>query len=101
MVVPGIPDRAFDRILLVCFDVGFRVSFAGSARATPFLRAADYQESTNDWLLGADAPFWRGDEVKDLTVLFRITAGQEEPEGGTAMRRTHSTVESTTLPMNS
>lgn len=105
VVVPGIPDRAFDRILLVRFDSGFGVSFAGSARATPFLKEAEYREPTNEWALDADAPFWKGDEVKDLTVLFRITAGQaagaEEPEEPRASRRTHSTVASTTRPMNS
>lgn len=108
VVVPGIPDRAFDRILLLRFDTGFGVSFAGWARATPFLKKAEYRDSTNEWVLDADHPFWKSDEVKDLTVLFRITAGQiagaddrESPDEPRASRRTHSTVASTTRPMNS
>lgn len=80
LVVPGIPDRAFDRILVVGFDIRYGVDFAGSAPSAPFLRAAQYREGANEWVLGPSNPFWRGPAVEDLTILFRITARRLELE---------------------
>lgn len=84
LVVPGLPDRAFDRILVVGFDMRYGVDFAGSAPSAPFLRAAEYREVGNEWALGLANPFWRGPAVEDLTILFRITARRleidDEPE---------------------
>lgn len=74
VVVPGVPDRAFDRIVLTRFDPDFGIEFAGSARASAFLRAAEYDEGRNEWVLDATDPFWSGPDVGDRTALFRVTA---------------------------
>lgn len=82
VAVPGIPGRAFDRILIVRFDFRFDVEFAGSAPATAFLRAAAYRKEDNEWSLGPSHPFWSGASVDDLTILLRITARRLEMEDG-------------------
>lgn len=80
IVVPGIPHRAFDRILVVRFDSRFDVDFAGAAPATAFLRAAIYREKDNEWALELSHSFWRGAAVENLTILFRIAARRLEME---------------------
>ncbi len=86
LVVPGIPGRAFDRILVVGFDIRYGVDFAGSAPSAPFLRAAEYREEANEWALGLSSPFWRGPSVEDVTILFRITARRLEIGDGPEAR---------------
>lgn len=49
--VPGIPDRCFDRIVLVEFGAGFGVTRAVIAPDEPFLRNAEYHESGRIWIL--------------------------------------------------
>lgn len=78
IVVPGIPHRAFDRILVVRFDARFGVEFACAAPATAFLRSAAYREEANEWALGLSHSFWRGASVENLTILFRITVRRLE-----------------------
>lgn len=103
VVVPGVPGRAFDRIVLTRFDAAFGVEFAGSARAHAFLKAAEYEEESNEWFLDADHSFWFGSEVEDLTARFRLTAGRIDhaPSGeSSAIRMASSTEASTTRAMN-
>lgn len=76
VVVPGIPHRQFDRILLTRFGSGYGILYAGMARVEPFLRAAEYRQETNEWVLGTWDPFWAGEAVDDVTVVFRIAAAR-------------------------
>lgn len=74
VVVPGVPGRAFDRIVLTRFDPDFGIELATSARVSSFLKAAEYDEERNEWVLGSNDPFWSGPNVEDRTALFRVTA---------------------------
>lgn len=76
VVVPGIPDRCFDRLVAVTFGEGYGVVEARLVEALPFLHRADYDESTNEWTLPLDDDFWEGSRVEDLTPLLRAAAAE-------------------------
>lgn len=77
VIVPGIPERSFDRLVSVVFGAGFGVEEARMVRTEPFLRKAEYREESNEWSLPVDDDFWSGSEVDDLTVVLRTEAAQE------------------------
>lgn len=77
VVVPGLPERRFDRLVSVVFGSGFGITEAGMTRTEPFLRAATYVEESNEWVLAPGDDFWSGPDVEDLTVVLRTAAAQE------------------------
>lgn len=79
VLVPGVPDRAFDRLVLTRFDPSFEIEFAGATSASAFLRAAEYDDGENEWVLPSIDAFWTGPEVEDLTTVFRLTALHLDP----------------------
>lgn len=76
VVVPGVPRRGFDRLVLVRFDSAYHVLFAGMTPAVDFLRASEYREDANEWALPLWSPFWSGEGVQDITDVFRAAAAQ-------------------------
>lgn len=76
VVVPGVPRRGFDRLVLVRFDSGYHVLFAGMTAAVDFLHASEYREDPNEWSLPLWDPFWSGRAVWDVTDVFRTAAAQ-------------------------
>lgn len=81
VVVPGIPDRSFDRIVAVRFGKGYGVIGARMSPAVPFLHRADYREATNEWSLSLEDDFWEGEKVEDLTPLLRAAAAEAGQTG--------------------
>lgn len=76
VIVPGVPRRGFDRLVLVRFDSAYHVLFAGMAAAVDFLRASEYREDSNEWALPLWSPFWSEGDVQDVTDVFRAAAAQ-------------------------
>lgn len=76
VVVPGVPRRGFDRLVLVRFDSAYHVLYAGMTAAVDFLHASEYREEPNEWSLPLWDPFWSGGAVWDVTDVFRTAAAQ-------------------------
>lgn len=81
VLVPGLPDRRFDRVVIVRFGGGYGVVAARMASVEDFLERADYLEQSNEWQLSYDDPLWQEARVDDLTIVLRAVAADLGEDG--------------------